>query len=97
MAIRAGKMARKPKNATPAAMIGMLSALCSAQARSTICSQPRGGIWVGLSAVTPGSARSLGRCTTAGLLFDPLLDPIDRALAVFDVGHVGSLGVSRPV
>src|SRR3954470_5771499 len=61
-AIIAGKIARNAKNATPAPMIGMLSALFSAHARLTICSQPRAGIWVGLSACTPGSSDSLGMC-----------------------------------
>src|SRR3712207_429385 len=60
IAISAGKIARNPKNATPPPMIGMLSALFSAQARWTICFQPRHGISVGLSAVTPGSCSSLG-------------------------------------
>src|SRR5918998_1571712 len=60
IAISAGKIARKPKKATPPPMIGMLSALFSAQARWTICFQPRQGISVGLSAVTPGSCSSLG-------------------------------------
>src|SRR4051812_33637929 len=60
VAISAGKRARKAKNATPAPMIGMLSALFSAQARLTICTQPRAGMWVGFSAWTPGSSRSLG-------------------------------------
>src|SRR3712207_6553185 len=60
IAISAGKIARNPKNATPPPMIGMLSALFSAQARRTICFQPSQGIWVGLSAVTPGSCSSLG-------------------------------------
>src|SRR4051794_5401087 len=41
-------------------MIGMLSALFSAHARLTICFQPLSGIWVGFSALTPGSACSLG-------------------------------------
>src|SRR3954465_7736637 len=59
IAIIAGKIARKPKNATPPPMIGMLSALFSAQARRTICFQPCQGIWVGLSAVMPGSSCSL--------------------------------------
>src|SRR5918998_873470 len=60
IAISAGKIARKPKNATPPPMIGMLSALFSAQARRTICFQPRQGISVGLSAVMPGSSCSPG-------------------------------------
>src|SRR3954447_250398 len=60
VAISAGKIARKPKNATPPAMIGMLSALFSAHARLTICFQPRSGIWVGFSAWMPGSTCSLG-------------------------------------
>src|SRR3954447_7028164 len=59
-AIIAGKMARNPKNATPAPMIGMLSALFSAHARLTICFQPLAGICVGFSACTPGSSDSLG-------------------------------------
>ena len=56
----AGKIDRKPKNATPPAMIGMLSALFSAQARLRICFQPRHGIWVGFSAWMPGQLRGLG-------------------------------------
>src|SRR5918998_6641762 len=60
IAISAGKIARKPKNATPPPMIGMLSALFSAQARRTICFQPRQGISLGLSALMPGSRSSLG-------------------------------------
>src|SRR3954469_13765082 len=60
VAISAGNRARKAKNATPAPMIGMLSALFSAQARLTICTQPRAGISVGFSASTPGSCASLG-------------------------------------
>src|SRR3954447_19236018 len=60
MAIRAGKIARKPKKATPPAMIGMLSALFSAHDRLTTCFQPGRGIWLGLLASTPGSAFSSG-------------------------------------
>src|SRR4051794_4644748 len=60
MAISAGKTARKPKKATPPAMIGMLSALFSAHARFTTCFHPRSGISVGFSAWMPGSSCSLG-------------------------------------
>src|SRR3954470_13564899 len=60
MAISAGKTARKPKKATPPAMMGMLSALFSAHARLTICFHPRSGISVGFSAWMPGSSCSLG-------------------------------------
>src|SRR4051794_8331804 len=59
-AIIAGKIDRKPKNATPPAMIGMLSALFSAQARLRICFHPRHGIAVGLSAWMPGSSCGVG-------------------------------------
>src|SRR3954470_5795955 len=62
VAISAGNRARKAKNATPAPMIGMLSALFSAHARLTICFQPPAGISVGFSASTPGSSFSLGMC-----------------------------------
>src|SRR4051794_10587221 len=41
-------------------MIGMLSALFSAHALLTICFQPRSGMSVGFSALTPGSTCSLG-------------------------------------
>src|SRR3954469_10709458 len=60
MAISAGNTARKPKKATPPAMMGMLSALFSAHARLTICFHPRSGISVGFSAWMPGSSCSLG-------------------------------------
>src|SRR3954468_14488581 len=60
MAISAGKTARKPKKATPPAMMGMLSALFSAHARLTTCFHPRSGISVGFSAWIPGSSCSLG-------------------------------------
>src|SRR3954447_18239719 len=60
MAISAGKTARKPKKATPPAMMGMLSALFSAHARLTTCFHPRSGISVGFSAWMPGSSCSLG-------------------------------------
>src|SRR5918993_2141081 len=53
-------MARKLKKATPPAMIGMLSALCSAHDRLTICFHPAHGIWVGFSAWMPGSSCGLG-------------------------------------
>src|SRR5687768_15181042 len=60
MAISAGKIDRKPKNATPPAMIGMLSAEFSAHARLTICFQPLSGMSVGFSACRPGSSPSVG-------------------------------------
>src|SRR3954452_4447183 len=41
-------------------MIGMLSALFSAQARLTICFQPPHGIWLGFWAWMPGSSCGLG-------------------------------------
>src|SRR3954471_6231927 len=59
-AISAGKIDRKPKNATPPPMIGMLSALFSAHARFRICFHPRHGICVGFSAWMPGSSAGLG-------------------------------------
>ena len=55
----AGKIDRNPKNATPPAMIGMLSALCSARPLR-ICFHPRHGICVGFSAWMPGSSAGLG-------------------------------------
>src|SRR3954451_3481807 len=77
MAISAGKTARKPKKATPPAMIGMLSALFSAHARFTTCFHPRSGISVGFSAWMPGSSCSLGApgggcCGSAEPLAAPL-------------------------
>src|SRR3954451_24726977 len=59
-AMSAGKIARKPKNATPPPMIGMLSALFSAHDRLRICFQPFHGIWVGFAALMPGSSSELG-------------------------------------
>src|SRR4051795_3956333 len=77
MAISAGKTARKPKKATPPAMMGMLSALFSAHARLTTCFHPRSGISVGFSAWMPGSSCSLGApggscCGSAEPLAAPL-------------------------
>src|SRR5437764_110460 len=66
IAISAGNSARKPKKATPAAMIGMLSAVFSAHDRLTICCQPRHGIWVGFSAPTPGSRSGPGTSGGSG-------------------------------
>src|ERR671933_829212 len=68
IAISAGNTARNPKNATPPPMIGMLSALFSAQARRTICFHPCQGISVGLSAEMPGSCCSSGAPTVDGRL-----------------------------
>src|SRR3954468_9901666 len=80
MAISAGKTARKPKKATPPAMMGMLSALFSAHARFTICFHPRSGISVGFSAWMPGSSCSLGApgggcCGSA----EPFAEPVFAA------------------
>src|SRR3954453_22984831 len=80
MAISAGKTARKPKKATPPAMMGMLSALFSAHARLTICFHPRSGISVGFSAWMPGSSCSLsapgGGCWGAA---EPFAAPVFAA------------------
>src|SRR3954469_17030035 len=80
-AIIAGKIDRKPKNATPPAMIGMLSALFSAQARLRICFHPRHGIAVGLSAWMPGSSCGVGASAGGRLGSGCPLPPLPAALA----------------
>ena len=54
-AINAGKMARKPKNATPAASNGTWSAFASAIPRLRIWNQPLAGMSLGCSASPPGT------------------------------------------
>src|SRR4051794_33607525 len=95
MAISAGKTARKPKKATPPAMMGMLSALFSAHARLTICFHPRSGISVGFSAWMPGSSCSLGApgggcCGSA----EPFAAPV-FAVAVFAAARRAAFSSTR--